>query len=76
MDNGTAYEIRFKECLNPLWRERFAGMKMEYDAARHETVFSGCVMDQAALYGMLLQARNLALTLVSVNPIEIRGEEK
>ena len=76
MDNGTVYEIRFKDCLNPIWGERFADMTLEYDAARHETVFRGRVTDQSALYGLLMQARNLALTLVSVNPIAYRGEEK
>jgi hypothetical protein len=67
---SAVYEIRLKNQLNPAWQEWFAGMKMEYDAMRQETVLTGNVADQAALYGMLMQARNLALTLVSVNRME------
>lgn len=69
MDHAV-YEIRVKNHLNTAWRECFAGMQMEYDATRRETVLTGRVADQAALYGMLMQARNLALTLISVRQIE------
>jgi hypothetical protein len=35
-----------------------------------ETVLSGSLRDQAALFGVVLKVRDLGLTLLSVNPIE------
>jgi hypothetical protein len=37
------------------------------------TTLSGPVRDQAALHGQLLKIRDLGLSLISVNPIELTG---
>jgi len=38
-----------------------------------ETILSGTVVDQAALYGLLAKLRNLGLSLVSVNSVEVES---
>ena len=40
-----------------------------------ETVLTGPVVDQAALYGLLSRLRDLGLPLVSVNPVEVSDQE-
>jgi hypothetical protein len=59
------YEIRIKEHLDNHWSEWLGGMRLTY-AANSETVLTGSVRDQAALYGILDKLRDLGVTLLSV----------
>ncbi len=61
------YEIRVAGCLPPQWQDWFDGM--EITVADGQTLLSGPVSDQAALYGLLKKVRDLGLALVSVNRI-------
>ena len=68
MEVGMAdyYEIRIKGHFSPFWSDWFGGLEitqMEGD----ETLISGLLVDQAALYGLLRRIRDLNLTLVSVS---------
>ncbi len=57
--------IRVKGRLNANWSNWLGDMTIAH--TRHgETVLSGSVSDQAALYGLLLRLSNLGLHLVSV----------
>jgi len=58
-------EIRVKGRLDADWSEWFEGLAISYHGVA-ETVLSGSVQDQAALYGLLTRLRNLGLALVSV----------
>ena len=58
-------EIRVKGRLDPHWSEWFADFAITHIAG-DETILSGVVADQAALYGLLARMRDLGLTLVSV----------
>lgn len=58
-------EIRVKGRLDPDWSEWFDDLEISYHSDT-ETVLSGVVSDQAALYGLLTRLRNLGLALVSV----------
>lgn len=58
-------EIRVKGRLDPDWSEWFGGLEISYHGDT-ETVLSGSVQDQTALYGLLTRLRNLGLALVSV----------
>jgi hypothetical protein len=60
------YEIKIKGHLDPYWSEWFAGLKLAY-LEENETLLSGSLPDQAALYGLLERIRDLNLTLISVN---------
>ena len=59
------YCIRVKGQMGPEWSEWFDGMTITCDAT-NETVLSGQVVDQAALYGILNKIQALGLTLLSV----------
>jgi hypothetical protein len=58
-------EIRVKGRLDANWSEWFEGLEISYQGDS-ETILSGSVQDQAALYGLLTRLRNLGLALVSV----------
>jgi hypothetical protein len=66
---SRVYEIRLKGHLEARWAERFEGLSFTH-ARDGTTVISGPVIDQAALYGLLRQVRDLALPLVSVMEVE------
>ena len=57
--------FRVKGQVGPEWSEWFGGMTIAYDET-NETMLSGQVVDQAALYGILNKIRDLGLTLLSV----------
>ncbi len=69
----THYEIRVEGCLTEQWAEWFEGLSITQENG--ETLLSGLVTDQAALYGLLKKVRDLGLPLVSVNRI-VQSEEK
>ena len=62
------YEIKIEGHLDPRWSEWFACLELTH-LAENETLLSGSLPDQAALYGLLERVRDLNLKLVSV----IRG---
>ncbi len=59
-------EIRLREEIDEHWSDWLNGLVIQY-TDQHETVLTGCVADQAALYGVLIKLRDLSLSLVSVN---------
>ena len=62
------YQIRFKGHLDPSWSAWFDGLSITHEA-NGETVLTGPLPDQSALYGVLEKARNLNLTLVAVGEV-------
>ncbi len=63
------YEIRIAGHLNPRWTGWFGGMSITL-LAEGDTLLTGSVRDQAALYGLLKKVRNLGMSLLSVNRVE------
>lgn len=61
----ASYRIRVKGQLGPEWSEWFGDMTITSDET-NETILSGQVVDQAALYGILNKIQALGLTLLSV----------
>lgn len=61
----VTYQIRIKGQLNAEWTSWFEDLTIT--AEGDETLLTGPVRDQAALYGLLKKVRNLGLPLVSVN---------
>lgn len=59
------YEICIKGHLNHRWSDWFEGFEIALKD-NGETRLSGPVVDQAALYGLLIKVRDLGLPLVSV----------
>jgi hypothetical protein len=74
MTTPTFYQIKVKGQLDPRWSEWFDGL-----AISHETegsmVLSGPVVDQAALYGILLKLHTLNLPLLSVSRVETEAKK-
>ncbi len=63
------YEIRLKGHLDDRWASRFEGLTITRED-NGETLFTGPVVDQAALHGLLRKVRDLGLPLVSVTQVE------
>lgn len=63
------YSIRVKGALDARWADWFEGLTMQI-VNIEETVLTGPVTDQAALYGILAILRDLGLILLSVQSYE------
>lgn len=62
-------EIRVQTCIDADWSEWFDGFEISY-TEKGETILTGTVPDQAALYGLIAKLRDLGLPLLSVNRLE------
>ena len=60
------YEIRVQGHLDQHWSTWFEGLTITYDADDN-TVLCGPLVDEAALHGVLIKVRNLALPLLAVH---------
>lgn len=59
-------EICVESRLDPLWIDWLDGFSLSY-AGQNETILTGEVTDQAALYGLIAKLRDLGVKLLSVN---------
>ena len=62
------YQIRLKGQLGAQWGDCFEGFTL--DQVDGDTLLTGPVADQAALYGLLRKVRDLGLPLISVNCLQ------
>ena len=60
------YQIRIKGHLGQQWTDWFEGLTITREDDGN-TLLTGPVVDQSALYGLLKKARDLGMTLLSVN---------
>jgi hypothetical protein len=67
-------EITVKKRIDFNWSEWFEGMIIQH-TDQDETILTGTVIDQAALYGLLTKLRNLGLSLISVNSTEVPDDD-
>ena len=67
-------EIRVKGQIDEHWSEWFEGLTITH-TDKDETILSGTVTDQAALYGLLAKLRDLGLPLLSVDSEVENGVE-
>ncbi len=63
------YEIRVRGHLGPQWTDWFEGLAITLEEDG-DTLLTGPIVDQAALYGLLRKVRDLGIPLVSVNCVE------
>lgn len=66
---STDYQIRIKGHLDREWTDWFGGLAITLDNSGN-TLLTGPVLDQAALYGLLRKVRDMGLPLISVNLME------
>lgn len=62
---GPVYQIRVKGHLNHRWSRWFDGLAITHEPDG-TTLLTGAIVDQPALYGLLIKLRNLGLSLLSV----------
>jgi hypothetical protein len=65
----VVYQIRIKGHLGIRWKDWFEGLTITLEEDG-DTLLTGPVADQAALYGLLKKVRDLGMSLVSVSPVE------
>jgi hypothetical protein len=70
MEGGKVsfYKIRVKGHLDERWSDWFDGLEIT-NLENGETMFSGDLVDQAALHGVLAKVRDLNLALVAVSSV-------
>jgi hypothetical protein len=69
LDATMVYQIRVRGQLGPQWADWFEGLAITPEGDG-DTLLTGPVVDQAALYGLLKRVRDLGIPLVSVNCVE------
>jgi hypothetical protein len=62
------YRFRVREHLEDRWSDWLGGLAIERQDDG-TTVLAGPVVDQAALYGVIIRIRDLGLSLLSVNRV-------
>ena len=60
------YQIRIEGYLDDQWTDWFSGLSVSLEE-NGDTLLTGLVVDQAALFGLLKKIRDLGLPLVSLN---------
>jgi hypothetical protein len=68
-DQPLVYQIRLKGHLGRQWTSWFEGLTIAL-ADNGETLLTGPVVDQAALFGLLIKVRDLGMPLISVNRVK------
>jgi hypothetical protein len=68
-DEPMVYQIRLKGHLSPQWTDWFEGLTITLED-NGETLLTGPVVDQAALFALLRRVRDLGMPLISVTRVE------
>jgi hypothetical protein len=63
------YQIKIKGHLHDQWTDWFAGLAITLEESG-DTLLTGSVVDQAALFGLLRKVRDLGLPLLSVSGVQ------
>jgi hypothetical protein len=66
LERSRIYQIRIEGHLGRHWTGWFEGFVVTLEA-NEETLLTGTLVDQAALYGALKKVRDSGLVLISVN---------
>jgi hypothetical protein len=74
MDLPYLYEIRVEGHLADKWSDWFDGLTIRNEA-NGDTILTGPLADQAALYGVLTRIHNLNLVLISVHRLSSMKQE-
>ena len=68
LNQAVIYQIRIKGQLDSQWTDWFGGLTITL-GEDGDTLLTGPVVDQAALYALLKKVRDTGLTLIAVNQI-------
>jgi hypothetical protein len=75
MDAPHIYEIQVEGHLTDRWSDWFEGLTI-HNEANGDTLLTGLLSDQAALYGVLTRIHDLNMILISVHRLSDIKEEK
>ncbi len=64
------YQIRIKGHLSDQWTGWFEGLTITLEE-NGDTLLTGPVGDQAALFGLLKKVRDVGIPLISINRVEL-----
>lgn len=67
-DQPVVVEIRIQGHLDEQWTDWFGGLTITLEE-NGDTLLTGPVIDQAALFGLLRRARDLGMQLISVSRV-------
>jgi hypothetical protein len=65
----NVYQIRIKGHLSDQWTGWFEGLTITLEV-NGDTLLTGPVVDQAALFGLLKKVRDVGIPLISINRVE------
>jgi hypothetical protein len=68
-------EIRVRGQIDKAWSEWLSELHIEHREWKNETILTGFVPDQAALYGLLAKLRDIGLELVSFETEQLAENE-
>lgn len=71
----VAFQIRIKGHLGNDWTDWFGGMTITQEE-NGDTLLTGPVPDQAALFGLLRRVRDLGMQLISINRVDIGKQDR
>jgi hypothetical protein len=71
----TVFKIRIRGYLDDQWIDWFGSMTITLEE-NGDTLLTGPVVDQAALYGLLRKVRDLGMPLVSVNCVDTGQQDR
>ena len=66
----VVYQIRIEGYLGSQWTDWFDGLTITLEEDG-DTLLTGPIVDQSALHGLLKKIRDLGMTLISVNQVQI-----
>ena len=66
---STVYQIRIRGHLGDQWTGWFEGLTITLEEDG-DTLLTGPVVDQAALFGLLKKVRDAGMPLISINGVE------
>jgi hypothetical protein len=70
-----AFQIRIKGHLGDDWTDWFGGMSITQEE-NGDTLLTGPVPDQAALFGLLRRVRDLGMQLISINRVDTGKQDR
>jgi hypothetical protein len=71
---SNVYQIRIKGHLSDQWAGWFEGLTITLEE-NGDTLLTGPVPDQAALFGLLRRVRDLGMQLISVNCVDAGNQD-
>lgn len=71
-EGSVRYQIRIEGVLDERWSSWFEGLQIDNEGG--ETILSGTLADQSALYGVLDKLRDLGLSVITVRRLSLEEQ--